>query len=125
MMDRVEQLLHNLKPSPAQQLKLGLPSADGLVFVKTDDILYCEADSNYTNIYTADGKKHIISKTLKEYDELLSDYSFFRIHNSYLINLNCIKRYVRGDGGQVIMTNDISLDVSKRKKESFLSRMGM
>jgi two-component system, LytTR family, response regulator len=122
--DRLEQLIHNLKPSTNQNFKLALPTTDGLIFVKIEDILYCEADSNYTLIYTADGKKHVISRTLKEYEDLLSEHNFFRIHNSHLINLGAIKKYVRGEGGYVVMSNDVSLDVSKRKKEAFLTRLG-
>jgi len=121
---RLENLVQNLKAGPNHRLKLALPSSDGLVFVKVEDIIYCEASSNYTNIFMADGKKYLVSRTLKEYEDLLSDQDFFRIHNSYLINLNSIKKYVRGEGGYVVMTNDKSLDVSKRKKEGFLSRIG-
>ncbi len=120
---RLEQLIQNLKAGPSQRYKLALPSNDGLVFVKVADIIYCEASSNYTNIYMDDGKKYVVSRTLKEYEDLLEDQNFFRIHNSYLINLNSLKKYVRGDGGYVVMNNDVSLDVSKRKKESFLSRI--
>lgn len=122
---RLEHLVQNLKSNSNQRFKLALPSSDGLVFVKIDAILYCEASSNYTNIFMDDGKKYIVSRTLKEYEDLLIDQDFFRIHNSYLINLNLIKKYVRGEGGYVIMNNDASLDVSKRKKEAFLSRIGM
>ena len=123
--DRLEQLIQNLKPNGSNQnFKLALPTSDGLIFVKIEDIVYCEASSNYTLIYTNDGKKHVISRTLKEYEDLLADHNFFRIHNSHLINLGSVKKYVRGDGGYVIMNNDVSLDVSKRKKEAFLSRLG-
>lgn len=121
---RIELLLHTLKSNPTQHYKIALPTSDGLIFVKVSDILYCEAASNYTQILTKDGKKHIVSRTLKEYDEMLSEHEFYRIHNSYLINLNALKRYVRGDGGYVVMSNDISLDVSKRKKEAFLAKLG-
>jgi two-component system, LytTR family, response regulator len=121
---RLEQLVQNLKITPSQKYKLALPSSDGLVFVKVENIVYCEASSNYTTIFMDDGKKFVVSRTLKEYEDLLEDQEFFRIHNSYLINLNALKKYVRGEGGYVVMNNDISLDVSKRKKESFLSRIG-
>jgi two-component system LytT family response regulator len=121
---RLEQLIQNLKPATPQNLKLALPTSDGLVFIKIDQILYCEASSNYTEIYCDDGKKYIVSRTLKEYEDILTEHNFFRIHNSHLINLSCIKKYVRGDGGYVIMDNDAALDVSKRKKEAFLTRMG-
>lgn len=120
---RLEHLVQNLR-STSENYKLALPTSDGLFFVKVSDILYCEASSNYTEIVTGDGKKHIVSRTLKEYDEMLADHNFYRIHNSYLINLNAIKKYVRGEGGYVVMNNNRSLDVSKRKKEGFLVRIG-
>lgn len=122
--ERLHELIQNLKPPSKHGYKLALPTSDGLIFVKINDIIYCEASSNYTQIYSNDGRKHIVSRTLKEYEDLLTDHNFFRIHNSHLINLDCIKKYVRGEGGYVIMNNDISLDVSKRKKEAFLSRLG-
>lgn len=121
---RLEQLVQNLKGGTNHRYKLALPSSEGLMFVKVEDIVYCEASSNYTNIYMTDGKKHMVSRTLKEYEDLLAEQDFFRIHNSFLINLNAIKKYVRGEGGYVVMANDKSLDVSKRKKESFLARIG-
>lgn len=120
---RLEHLVQNLR-STSENYKLALPTSDGLFFVKVSDIIYCEASSNYTEIVTEDGKKHLVSRTLKEYDDMLTDHNFYRIHNSYLINLNAIKKYVRGEGGYVVMNNDRSLDVSKRKKEGFLVRIG-
>lgn len=122
--DRIQELMRNLRTASGENYRLALPTAEGLVFVGVNDILYCEASSNYTEITMVDNKKLLVSRTLKEYDEMLSDQNFFRIHHSYLINLNRIKKYVRGDGGYVIMTNDMALDVSKRKKEGFLSRIG-
>lgn len=121
---RLEHLVQNLRSTSSENYKLALPTAEGLLFVKVSNIIYCEASSNYTEIVTEDGKKHVVSRTLKEYDEMLTDHNFFRIHNSYLINLNAIKKYVRGEGGYVVMNNDRSLDVSKRKKDSFLTRIG-
>jgi two-component system LytT family response regulator len=119
---QLTQLVQQLKNGP--DFRIALPTLDGLVFVNVQDILYCEAASNYTQIFTAE-EKYVVSKTLKEYDELLSDYNFFRIHNSYLININSIKKYVKGDGGYVVLNNNTSLDVSKRKKEAFLNRIGI
>jgi two-component system LytT family response regulator len=120
---RLQQLMRNLKETSGENYKLALPTSDGLFFVKVSSIVYCEASSNYTEIVTDDGRKHIVSRTLKEYDEMLSDYSFYRIHNSYLINLNAVKKYIRGEGGSVVMITGQSLDVSKRKKEGFLARV--
>jgi len=121
---RLQQLMNNLKSTSNGNYKLALPTSDGLVFVRIQDIIYCEASSNYTDIFTSDGKKYIVSRTLKEYEDILVDQDFFRIHNSYLINLNAIVKYVRGDGGYVVMSNNKSLDVSKRKKDGFLARIG-
>ncbi|MGC3943153.1 MAG: LytTR family DNA-binding domain-containing protein [Chryseolinea sp.] len=124
MAGRLEQLFQNLKPKNGNAHKIAIPIADGLVFVNIETILYCEASSNYTQIFLNDGKKYVVSRTLKEYEELLSEHDFFRIHNSFVINLNAIKKYVRGDGGYVVMNNDATLDVSKRRKEAFLERFG-
>jgi len=120
---RLTQLVQNLRQGPSD-MRIALPTLEGLVFVNVQDIIYCEASSNYTQIVTAQ-EKYLVSKTLKEYDELLSDHNFFRIHNSYLININAIKKYVKGDGGHVVLSNNVSLDVSKRKKEAFLNRIGI
>jgi len=121
--ERLNQLVQNLRVGSTENYKLALPTSDGLVFVKVNDILYCEASSNYTEIIMTDNRKYIVSRTLKEYDDMLGEQNFFRIHHSYLINLNGIKKYVRGDGGYVVMNNEKSLQVSKRKKEGFLSRI--
>lgn len=122
---RLQELMNNLRSSSSENYKLALPTANGLIFIRMQDILYCEASSNYTDITLSDGKKYTVSRTLREYEELLEGHNFYRIHHSYLINLNAIKKYVRGDGGYVVMSNDKSLDVSKRKKEGFLSRIGV
>lgn len=120
---RLQQLLQNLNTGTTENYKLALPTSEGLIFVKVSDILYCEAASNYTEIVMVDDKKHIVSRTLKEYDDMLGEQNFFRIHHSYLVNLNGIKKYIRGEGGYVVMNNNKSLQVSKRKKEGFLSRV--
>ena len=124
MTSRLTQLVQNLKQGSAENYKIALPTLEGLVFVNVKDILYCEASSNYTLIFTAE-EKYLVSKTLKEYEELLSDHNFFRIHNSYLININEIKKYVKGEGGYVVLSNNVSLDVSKRRKEAFLKKIGI
>jgi two-component system LytT family response regulator len=123
--ERVAQLAQNLKGNLFRNSRLALPASDGLVFVSVDEILYCEATGNYTNIHMADNRKFVVSRTLKEYEDLLEDQDFFRIHNSYLINLNSIKKYIRGEGGQVVLINDKALDVSKAKKKGFLDKIKM
>lgn len=121
--ERMTHLAQTMKGNTFKHSRLAVPSSDGLVFVSVDGILYCEASGNYTNIHMGDGRKFVVSRTLKEYEEMLEDLDFFRIHNSYLINLNLIKKYIRGEGGQVVMTNDQALDVSKAKKKSFLEKI--
>jgi two-component system LytT family response regulator len=100
--------------------KIALPTLDGINFVKIKDIIRCESDNNYTNIFLNDGKKYIVSKTLKEFDEMLTPFNFFRIHKSHLINLNYLQRYNKGEGGYVIMEDGSELEVSRRRKEDFI-----
>jgi two-component system, LytTR family, response regulator len=100
--------------------KLAIPTIEGLLFFEINIITYLEASANYTNIHFSDNTKIIASKTLKDFEELLPHDVFFRVHNSFLINLNCIKRYIRGDGGQVELSDGNIIDVSRRKKDEFL-----
>ena len=101
--------------------KIALPTIDGLLFVPVEDIIYCEAEGAYTTIHLKSAGKILVSKNLKEYEQQLSGHCFLRVHHSYLINLNEVKKYVRGEGGYVVMSNNISVDVSKRRKETFLA----
>ena len=94
--------------------------SDKIVFVNIPDILYCEATGSYTNVYMNDGKKMVASKLLGEFESQLRNYKFYRIHHSYLINLNRIKEFQRHDGGYVIMENNKQLEVSQRKRRDFL-----
>jgi PAS domain S-box-containing protein len=105
--------------------KILLPVVDGLLYVNCGEILFCEASGNYTKIHSQDGKKYLVSKSLQEYEKILANHNFFRIHNSYLVNLMAIKKYVRGGGGYVILQNGIELTVSKRKRSGFLARLGV
>lgn len=99
---------------------LAIPTMEGLIFIGLEDILYCEGDDRYTKIYQLDKKMIMSSRTLGGFEELLSQYGFFRIHKSYLINLRYMKKYIRGEGGQVVMSGGTTLDVSRRKKEELL-----
>ncbi len=104
--------------------RIALPDSDGLVMVDTKDIVYCESENNYTRFHLIDNKTVFISKTLKRLELLLEkDESFFRIHNSYIINLNFLQRYIKGDGGEVVMTTGQTLSVSRIKKGEFLERL--
>lgn len=101
-----------------------IPSTDGFTVVHIQDIVRCEAHSNYTNVYLKDKTKLIACKTLREYEELFTPHNFFRIHHSYIINLQHLRKYVKGKGGYVILSDGKELEVSVRKKEEFLLRLG-
>lgn len=102
--------------------RIALTTNDGLVFVPTSDILYCEADSNYTHVVLEGGKRILVSRTLKEIDETLSGQDFYRIHSSYLIHINKIRKFIRGDGGYLIMDNDAQIPISRSRKQDFMER---
>ncbi len=120
--DQYKVLKDNLqKPSAMEQL--AVPAQTGMVFLKVSDIIYCEADSNYTKIFMTGKQKIISTRTLKEYEELLYDSDFIRIHHSWLINKLHVKQYIKGEGGQVIMNDGTALDVSRRKKDDVVARL--
>ncbi|MEO8403265.1 MAG: LytTR family DNA-binding domain-containing protein [Chitinophagaceae bacterium] len=121
---QLELLLENLVTSKQTYRRIAIPTASGLEFIKTDDIVCLEASINYTYLYLDDGVKYTVSRTLKDFEDMLPAELFLRIHNSYIINKNYIKRYIRGEGGQVVMSNGMVLDVSKRKKAEFLKSIG-
>jgi two-component system LytT family response regulator len=100
--------------------KLGIAMADKIVFVNIADILYCEASNAYTYIFLDDGRKLTASKPLGYFETILAPHKFFRIHHSFLINLNRIKEFQRFDGGYVVMENNKQLEVSRRKRTEFL-----
>ena len=104
--------------------KIAIPTLDGLLFFNIDDIIHLEASSNYTTIYFTNHTKITASKTLKDFEELLPENIFFRPHHSHIINLNFVKRYIKGDGGQIEMQNGNYIDVARRKKEDFLKTIG-
>ena len=121
---QVELLIQNIQHPKKQFNKLAIPTLEGLIFYDIKDIIHLEANSNYTNIYLLNNQKIIASKTLKEFEELLPEDTFFRTHHSHLINLNYIKRYIKGDGGQIELGNGNYVDVSRRKKDEFLKAIG-
>ena len=101
--------------------KIPLSTTNGLVFVKISEIMYCESSGNYTNFILQDDKKIVVSRQLGEYEKLLPENNFTRIHDKYIINLSFIKEYIKGSGGEVIPENGKELPVASRRKEDFLS----
>jgi len=119
-----ETLMHNLsKTGVPSEMRLCLPTLKGFIVVKLDDIIYCEAERSYTIFHLENKRTVTVSKSLIEYDNLLQDTQFIRIHKSFLINLHHVKEYQRGEGGLVIMTDNAEIEVSRRKKEFFLGKM--
>jgi two-component system LytT family response regulator len=102
--------------------KIPLSTSNGLVFVKLSDIMYCESSGNYTNFFLSDGKKIMVSRQLGEYEKLLSETSFFRIHDKYIIQLSYIKEYLKGSGGSIVLENGQEIPVATRRKDEFLAR---
>jgi len=102
--------------------KIPLSTSNGLVFVKLAEILYCESSGNYTNFYLNNDKKIMVSRQLGEYEKLLPEACFTRIHDKYIINLSFIKEYIKGSGGDVVLENGKELPVASRRKEEFLAR---
>lgn len=103
--------------------KLAVPTADGLLFIKVNEIIRLASDKNYTDFYLEGNRKIVVTRNLKEYEEHLTPHGFFRVHHSHMVNLNHLVRYVKGEGGYVVMTDGSSVDVSRRKKEEFLARL--
>ncbi len=115
-------LLENLKtPVPS---KLAIPTNDGIEYLNTSEIIRIEADRSYSWFFLTDKKKYLVSRNLKEYQELLSDINFFRPHNSHLINLEHVKKFIRHEGGYIEMTDGSNVPVSRGKRDLFLLRMG-
>jgi two-component system LytT family response regulator len=100
---------------------IALPTADGLNFASVNDIVYCTADGSYTRMFMMDKSEILLSKTLGDVDELLNEYNFFRIHHSTLVNLKQVKKYIRGEGGEVVMSNGQYLQVARTRKTDFLN----
>jgi two-component system, LytTR family, response regulator len=105
--------------------KVAIPTSDGVMLVTSDEISHLESDSNYTNVYFKNGKKILISKTLKSMEEQLKHLHFIRVHSTHLVNTNEIDRYIRGDGGHVILKDNTSIPVSRSHKQDLLNFLGL
>lgn len=113
-------LTHIRKSNDLSFQKIALPTIHGYELVPLNNIMYCESKSNYTNIHLNNGQQILVSKTLKDIEDLLNMQPFFRLHNSYLVNLQYAIRYTKGEGGFLMLNNDITIPVSRNKKEELL-----
>lgn len=119
---QIELLLEHFSKKTTQRITV--PTNDGLQFINLDDIIYLEASDNYTTLFLQTKQKFLVSRTLKNFEDMLPADHFVRIHHGTIINKSFVDKYVRGDGGQVIMRGGAVLDVSKRKKAEFLVAIG-
>ncbi len=103
--------------------KMSISALDGIYFINIKDIIRCEAEDNYTHIHLKNGEKITASKTIKTYEDLLSSVNFYRVHKSHLINLNYMRKFVKGDGGYLVMDDNKKIEVSRRRRPAFMEQM--
>ena len=115
--EKMNELLDHMKREGILKNKIAVPVTEGFEFIETNEILYCQSQNNYTLLFTVDNRKLVLSKTLKDFEKLLDKYFFIRIHKSFLINPNYMKKYYRNDGGYLVMQDGKSIPVSKSKKD--------
>jgi two-component system LytT family response regulator len=134
----VQKVIHRSQKPIAQQLeilmrkihqpstpinKIAMPTMEGLQMIPVDSIISCESDSNYTILLLKNNRKIIVSRTLKEIEELLEEHSFVRVHRCYLANLNEVEKYVKGEGGYLVMSDGTTIDVARNKKDTLLKKL--
>ena len=120
---QLEILMQKIHSPSTPVSKIAMPTMEGLQMIQVEQIISCESDSNYTILYLKGKNKKVVSSTLKEIEELLEDHAFARVHRCYLVNLNEIEKYVKGEGGYVVMSDGSSVDVSRNKKEVLLKKL--
>ncbi|MBW8685185.1 LytR/AlgR family response regulator transcription factor [Chitinophaga rhizophila] len=118
----IEVFLQNMKTLHQTHKKIALPTINGLVFMPVQNIVRCESTGNYTRIFFTDKKNLMVSRPLKEFEELLTDVDFFRVHNSHLINLQQMQSYIQGEGGFALMSDGTQVEISRRRKADFLKK---
>ncbi|HTR29145.1 MAG TPA: LytTR family DNA-binding domain-containing protein [Puia sp.] len=117
-------LLFQTLQAPAHAFnKIAIPTMEGLQMVAVSNIIHCASDSNYTILLLKDRQRIVASRTLKEIEELLEDYSFLRVHHSSVVNLNEVDKYVRGEGGYLVMSDGSAVNVSRSRKEGLVRRL--
>lgn len=119
--EQFQMLIKQIQNKDHQFTKVAVPTAEGFELIPADQIIRCEADDNYTHFFLKSKAKIIVCRTLKEIEEQLHDFTFFiRVHHSYLVNLNEVTKYVRGEGGYLVMSDGSSVNVSRSRKDSLM-----
>jgi|SRR6266487_4365655 len=118
--EKLNILKKSLQENKSQDDSIAIPTGDGMEFINIKNIVRIESSSNYSKLYLLNGHTLLVTRLLKDFEEMLLPYRFYRVHHSHVINLSYIKKYIRGEGGQVVMQNGDVVDVARRKKEEFL-----
>ena len=121
--EQLKIILEKIQHPASASNKIALPTMEGLQMIAIESIISGEADDNYTTLHLKDNKKIVVSSTLKIIEELLGDHSFIRIHRSYLVNLKEIEKYMKADGGYVVMSDGSQIYVSRNKKEELIKML--
>lgn len=119
--ENLEELLNNFVRDKSSKDKIAIPVSDGIEFINVEDIIYCQSQSNYTTIHLQNKKKLMFSKTLKDTQAILDRYGYLRVHQSFLINPSHLKKYMRNDGGSVIMSDDTQIPISGSKRKTIMA----
>ena len=122
--EKIDILKKSLSDNKSQEDKIAISTSEGIEFIPIKNIIHVESKSNYSKIFLTDNKSIMVTKILKDFEEMLVPYNFYRVHNSHLINLNYIQKYVRSQGGHVQLQDGTLIDISRRKKEEFLRMIG-
>jgi len=120
---RLQALQENLKNNETGTSLLALPTAEQVQFVKLEEVVRCKGDNNYTQVHLTNGQTVLVSRTLKEYDDLLTDKGFVRVHQSHLVNRQHVLKFVKSDGGYLVLKNGDTITVSRQRKEAVLNRL--
>lgn len=120
--NHMETLLANFFASEKKR-KIGIPTIDGVIFLEVGQILRCQSDINYTDIFTVDRKKYTVSKTLRYFENMLSSAGFFRVHKSHIVNLDHVVKYTKGKVGSITLSDHTNIEVSVRRKDAFFEAM--
>jgi two-component system, LytTR family, response regulator len=118
--EKLSVLKKSLQENRSQEDRIAIPTSEGMEFINIKNIVRIESSSNYSKLHLLSGQTVLVTRLLKDFEEMLLPYRFYRVHHSHVINLAYIKKYIRGEGGQIVMQNGDVIDVARRKKDEFL-----
>ncbi len=121
---QIDLLSENIKQHSGISDRIALVIKEGVQLAKLEDIIYFKSDGNYTSVFMTDGKEMVVSKPIGMFEEMVAGASFFRVHNSYIVNMEHVEKFIRSDGGYVVMDNKATVPVSRSRKDKFLEVLG-